>query len=173
MIRGMKSRYRQSEGCTNKAKPNPWGREEPAPWRGPWRGKGPEALEAWIWQEFPPSTLHSTTTPPAGARRETGRKQRLWGAPLPFWVQVKNGSPNPRAYAGGPRPAEPPVSSTMKMRFRFSEPGLISFTKVSAVMLPEPQHPTRRGKGDEGSMHGPSHVHFARPIYHTRLVRQP
>lgn len=40
-------------------------------------GKGPEALEAWIWQEFPPSTLHSTTTLRAGARRETGRKQRL------------------------------------------------------------------------------------------------
>lgn len=40
-------------------------------------GEGPEALEARLWQEFPPSTLHSTTTLRAGARRETGREQCL------------------------------------------------------------------------------------------------
>ena len=97
-----------------------------------------------------------------------------WDAPCHSGCKLRMVLPNPETLRRGPAaPAEPPVSSTMKMRFRFLSPGLISFTKVSVVMLPEPQHPTRRGKADEGSTHGPSRVHFARPIYHTRLVRSP
>lgn len=81
-------------------------------------------------------------------------------------------APNPENARRGPTaPAEPPVSSTMKMRFRFLSPGLISFTKVSVVMLPEPQHPTRRGKRGRrfNAWSLRPHVHFARPTYHTRL----
>ena len=101
----------------------------------------------------------------------------MWCA-LPCRVQVKNGGdvppllgPNPENARRGPTaPAEPPVSSTMKMRFRFLSPGLISFTKVSVVMLPEPQHPTRRGKRGRrfNAWSLRPHVHFARPTCHTR-----